>query len=191
MAGAGIQIQVGLTPNPELLNQDRFTMPSSEGGSLQFHGHVELCSRVSVQAMSLVSAAVPSLHPHILQPSFGSRPELQQGGRGQELTSDLPVPLSAPAGKQGSPELLHKYLFYQCVMGGWCWIARIPRMVEEKSTVKGICILAPVLRPGSLWVFSNTVPKERVVCVMSEETPVWVVPHAGHCHEVSNTPEQC
>lgn len=186
MTGAGIQIQVGLTPNPELLNQYRFTMPSSWGGSLQFHGHVDLCSRVSVPAMSPASAAMLSLTPTSSRGAFC--PILSCA---QELPSYLPVPPSAPAGKQGSPELLHKYLFYECVMGGWCWVARIPRMVGEKSTVKGICILPPVLRPGSLWVFSNMVPKECVVWAMSEETPVWVVSHMGHCHEVSNTPEQC
>ena len=52
----------------------------------------------------------------------------------------LPVPSAAPAGKE-KPRVSHKYLFYECMVGSWCWVARIPRKFDGKSTSEGnLCL---------------------------------------------------
>lgn len=77
MAGAGIQIQVSLTPNPELSSQYRFAMPSSPGNNLQLHRHTNLLSgSACIQVFCLCSY---SQHPPsiTLQQRFVSHFQLQ------------------------------------------------------------------------------------------------------------------
>ena len=114
-------------------------MPSSPGNSLHLHGHTDFfsgsaciqifcfcsCSQHS-PSVTLSTALCPILSCS-LRPWTGAH-------------QHLPVPSAAPAGKE-KPRVSHKYLFYECMVGSWCWVARIPRKFDGKSTSEGnLCL---------------------------------------------------
>lgn len=129
MAGTGIQIQVGLTPNPELLIQYRFIMPASQGGSLASWAHKPLFwGQYAGYASCLCSCS---------QPAPFSRAFCFILSYNCEALSGSPPAAACPtlSPSRGNSEAR--------MCAEWMnWIARIPRLTKGKSARKGNLCLA-------------------------------------------------